>query len=79
MSEEQLTRQARQLGLRTAAEGAALPIWLAESSEAAAAPTTLWLDPGTPARLDAQWRTENNARLLWDRTSSLLDELAIPS
>ena len=73
MSEDQIARQAKQLGLRTAAQGAALPIWLADSAEAAQAPeTTLWLDPGVPARLDASWRTPATADRLWDLTTSLL-------
>lgn len=85
MSDEQVARQARQLGLRTAAEGAALPLWLADSPDAAVAssssspsspaPPALWLDPGVPARLEVPWRTEANGRALWDRTDALLDSL----
>mmetsp|Transcript_4807 Transcript_4807/g.6950 ORF Transcript_4807/g.6950 Transcript_4807/m.6950 type:complete len:376 (+) Transcript_4807:57-1184(+) len=79
MNEEQLTRQARQLGLRTPAEGAALPLWLADDSPPPSfddddddSRVSFWLDPGVPAQLDASWRTKSNARALWDQTSALL-------
>lgn len=72
MSDEQIEKQARTLGLRTAAQGSALPVWLADSSEAAQTPDTLWLDPSVPARLDVPWRSEAAANKLWDLTSSLL-------
>ena len=51
MTDDQVARQAKQLGLRTAAQGAALPVWLADD-EGARTADTLWLDPGVPARLD---------------------------
>ena len=35
MTDDQIARQAKQLGLRTAAQGAALPVWLADD----------WKDP----------------------------------
>ena len=71
MTPEQLARQARQLGLRTPAEGAALPVWLADD-DAARGGETLWLDPGVPARLDAAWRDGATARALYDATSAIL-------
>ena len=74
MTDDQVARQAKQLGLRTAAQGAALPVWLADASEARTA-DTLWLDPGVPARLAVPWRSPEAASKLWDVTSGLLAQV----
>ena len=74
MTDDQIARQAKQLGLRTAAQGAALPVWLADAPEARTA-DTLWLDPGVPARLAVPWRSPEAASKLWDVTSGLLAQV----
>ena len=74
MTDDQVARQAKQLGLRTAAQGAALPVWLADADEARTA-DTLWLDPGVPARLAVPWRSPEAASKLWDVTSGLLAQV----
>lgn len=71
MTDDQLAKQAKQLGLRTAARGSALPVWIADAPEALSS-ETLWLDPGVPARLDMPWRSAAAASKLWDLTSTLL-------
>jgi len=47
----QASRQARTLGLRTSAEGAALPLWLADAPSAASASESLYLDPFSPSHI----------------------------
>ena len=74
MTDDQVARQAKQLGLRTAAQGAALPVWLADAPAAETA-DTLWLDPGVPARLAVPWRSPEAASRLWDVTSGLLAQV----
>ncbi len=74
MTDDQVARQAKQLGLRTAAQGAALPVWLADD-EGARTADTLWLDPGVPARLAVPWRSPEAASRLWDVTSGLLAQV----
>ncbi|KAJ1450207.1 hypothetical protein M885DRAFT_571578 [Pelagophyceae sp. CCMP2097] len=75
MSPDQVARQARLLGLRTAAEGALLAVWLAESADAAKMPQeTLWLDAGVPATFQAPWRTDAFSKELWDLTKEILDK-----
>ena len=75
MDRAQLTRQARQLGLRLPAEGAAGAVWLAAGGAAPNAAETLWLDPQQPASpLPVAWREETVARELW----GLSEELVAP-
>ena len=76
MTDDQVARQAKQLGLRTAAQGAALPVWLADD-EGARTADTLWLDPGVPARLAVPWRSPEAASKLWDVTSGLLAQVTV--
>ena len=73
MDRAQLTRQARQLGLRLPAEGAAGAVWLAAGGAAPNAAETLWLDPQQPASpLPVAWREETVARELWGRSEELV-------
>ena len=73
MDQAQLTRQARQLGLRLPAEGAAGAVWLAAGGAAPSTTETLWLDPERPASpLPVAWRERAIAGELWDRSEELI-------
>ena len=74
MDEAQLARQARLLGLRTPEEGAALPVWLSvDAAQSDFQRSALWLDPDVPADDEVQlsWRTDEQARALWDKSIEL--------
>ena len=69
-----LARQARALGLRTPAEGAALPVWLTDTEQLPAKPpVSLWLDPNVPAPLlPVAWREPAIASALWETSEALV-------